>query len=287
MRGGAAMPLVGMTYDRVGGDYVAPVSDLSVKPAVRICFDPGTVPAHYARAIKTLAPVAYIMGQPVDSSEVKATPLSAYAKKFKTFLAAFPNLDIWEVGNELNGEWLGGKPYTSAVGVANPPVAKAYDAYREVHAAGGASALTLYYEPPQTVTPGYEMVTWAQKNFASLPDMATGLNYVLVSYYEVDNKNIRPTQAQWSTIFTQLHAIFPNAKLGFGEIGLNRPFDKQSKYTLAHVEGIMDYYYTLAPALPRGTQWAGGEFWWYAAEDFEPTTRPLYAYFRSIVGKTR
>jgi hypothetical protein len=282
-----ANPLVGMTYDRIAGDYVAPVKELGVKPAIRIAFNPGTSPSYYARGIARLSPIAYLMAEPVDSSEVKATSLHAYVSKFKTFLRAFPNIQIWEVGNELNGEWLGGKPYTKAVGLQNPVVAKAYYAWQAVSSASVPTALTLYYQPPQTVTHGYEMLPWARANFASLRDMAQSLSYVLVSYYEVDNDEIRPSPAQWSRLFSKLHAIFPNAQLGFGEVGLDCPFDARGKHcgspTLAKAKSVMRYYYTLKPSLPAGAHWAAGDFWWYAAEDFEPTNKPLYAYFKSLV----
>ncbi|MBV8147783.1 MAG: hypothetical protein JO092_01685 [Candidatus Eremiobacteraeota bacterium] len=283
-------PLVGMTYDHLGGDYTAPVTSLGVRPTIRIPFDPDTTPSDYAAGVRNLAPIAHLMAEPVDSSEVKATPLAAYRSKFATFLAAFQNFELWEVGNELNGEWLGGKAYTHAVGLSNPPVAKAYAAWKVVSAARKATVLTLYYEPPRTVTAGYAMIEWARRNFAALPDMANGLDYVFISYYETDNDDIRPTPAQWSQLFGELHVIFPNAQLGFGEVGLDCPLGKTGRHcghpTLAQAESIMRYYYRLVPHLPVGARWAAGDFWWYAAEDFEPTTKPLYVYFRQVVRTT-
>lgn len=276
-----------MTYDRLAGNYLAPVLSLGVKPTVRVVFDTGMRAAYYAAAMKKLLPVAYVMGEPVDSSAVKATPQAAYVGRFVAFERAFPNVTMWEVGNELNGEWLGGKPYTKAAGLANPPVAKAYAAWKAMRAAGAATALTLYYQPPQTVSRGYDMIPWVQNNFAALGDMADGLTYVFVSYYETDNRGIRPTVPQWSQLFTQLHAIFPNAELGFGEVGMDCPVGAPGRRcngeTLARAKSILRYYYTMTPTLPAGAQWALGGFWWYAAEDFEPTTKPLYGYFRNVV----
>jgi hypothetical protein len=281
------LPLIGMTYDRLTGNYLAPVLSLGVKPSVRVVFDTGMRAASYAAAMKKLLPVAYVMGEPVDSSVVKTTPPAAYVGRFVAFQRAFPKVAMWEVGNELNGEWLGGKPYTKAVGLANPPVAKAYAAWKAMRAAGAATALTLYYQPPQTVSRGYDMIPWAQNNFAALSDMADSLTYVFISYYETDNRGIRPTVQQWSQLFTQLHAIFPNAELGFGEVGMDCPVGshrlKCRRQTLALAESIVQYYYTMTPALPPGTQWALGGFWWYAAEDFEPTSKPLYGYFQNLV----
>ena len=214
-----------------------------------------------------------------DSSYAAATSLTTYEQITSNFLAAFPDLDLWEVGNELNGEWLGGTPYVgsgAATGLDNPVVAKAYAAWQLVAAAGKESALTLYYEPPETVTSGYDMVPWTEANFASLPDMASGLSKVLVSYYETDNDNIRPTLAEWTTLFQSLATIFPNASLGFGEVGMDKP---ATSATLSQAESIMTYYYTLRPGVPS---WWGGYFWWNAQEDLVPDTSPLFLLLASL-----
>jgi hypothetical protein len=254
-------------------------SAIGGKPWVRFVIDNGSSASvgNYTAAYNALSSYANIMWEICDSSYVQGTSQATYSQITSNFLAAFPGSALWEVGNELNGEWLGGKSYNSAVGLANPPVAKAYASWKLVHNAGKQSALTLYYEPSQTVTNGYDMVTWAQKNFASLPDMAQGLNKVLVSYYEVDNENVRPTLAQWSSIFQGLRSVFPNAALGFGEFGLSNP---ATSSTLAKAQSIMTYYYGLRPAV---FNWWGGGFWWYSGEDLVPDSKPLFSTLKLIV----
>ena len=272
----------GVTLDSVDGQssfgpVVTALSSLGVRPWVRLVIDNGSSAAvsNYTAAYNAISPVADIMWEICDSSYVQGTSLATYQQITSNFLAAFPNSGLWEVGNELNGEWLGGKPYSSAVGVNNPPVAKAYAAWKR--AAGKQTALTLYYEPSQTVTQGYDMVPWAQANFASLQDMAQGLNKVLISYYETDNNNVRPTLAQWTTIFQGLRAVFPNAGLGFGEFGLSNP---ATSSTLSKAQSIMSYYYGLRPAV---SNWWGGGFWWYGAEDLVPNSKPLFTLLKSLV----
>jgi hypothetical protein len=276
----------GVTLDNVNGasaaqlsPVVAMLSALPVRPWSRFVVDNGSSAAtsNYSAAVSAIAPVSSIMLEICDSWYVKGTSFSTYKQITSSFLAAFPNLDLWEVGNELNGEWLGGTPYTSATGLNNPVVAKAYNAWKLVAEAGKQSALTLYYEPSQTVTPGYAMVPWAQANFASLPDMASGLNKVLISYYETDNQNIRPTLAQWTILFQSLHAIFPKAALGFGEVGMANP---ATSSTLSRAKSIMSYYYALAPSV---SNWWGGFFWWYGQEDLVPDSQPLFALLKSLV----
>jgi hypothetical protein len=270
----------GVTIDdptNVSG-LVAALSELKAKPLARICFDAGGGPSDFTSAISAISPVAYIMGQPYDSSDVQKTSLATYTSTTSAYLTAFPNLTAWEIGNEVNGEWLGGAPSTgsgAATGMSNPVVAKIYGAWQLVRAAGKKTAMTLYYEPPQTVTDGYDMIPWAQANIPT--DMAAGLDYVLVSYYETDNQSIRPTLAQWTAIFQQLQAIFPNSYLGFGEVGMD---NLATSSTLAQAESIMQYYYSLTPQVQN---WIGGFFWWYFAEDCVPTSKPLFALLNSLI----
>ena len=105
--------------------------------------------------------------------------------------------------------------------------------------------------------------------------MRDGLTYVLLSYYEDDCGGIRPGAAWWTTYFAQLHALYPHALLGFGEIGMDEP---ATPTTTAGAESLIHDYYALPIALPY---YVGGYFWWYYAEDCVPTTRPLWAALRS------
>ena len=279
----------GVTFDNVSGastSQLAPAATMlqALNAAIggkswsRFVIDQGSDSAtsNYTAAYAALSPYTNVMWEICDSSYVKSTSLSQYSAITSNFLAKFPN-STFEVGNELNGEWLGGSSYNSAVGLANPVVAKAYASWKLVASAGKQSALTLYYEPSQTVTNGYDMVTWAQKNFASLPDMANGLNKVLISYYETDNANVRPTLAQWTMIFQGLRAVFPNAAFGFGELGIDNP---ATSSTLAKAQSIMSYYYSLKPSV---SNWCGGGFWWYSAEDLVPYSKPLFTLLQSLV----
>ena len=61
------------------------------------------------------------------------------------------------------------------------------------------------------------MFTWVDANIPAR--MKTGLDYLLVSYYEVDCGGYKP---DWQRVFSQLAAIFPNSKLGISEFGLVR-----------------------------------------------------------------
>ena len=94
--------------------------------------------------------------------------------------------------------------------------------------------------------------------------MRDGLDYVFLSYYEGDCKGIRPSAGTWTAYFQALHALYPHARLGFGEIGLDNPVT--SKTTRA-ATSMISYYYGLPIHLPY---YAGGYFWWYYSEDCLP-----------------
>ena len=48
-----------------------------------------------------------IMGEPVDSYYAKHYTRRQYLRQVQACVNAFPQIDAWEVGNEVNGSWLG------------------------------------------------------------------------------------------------------------------------------------------------------------------------------------
>ncbi|WP_354643256.1 hypothetical protein [Kitasatospora camelliae] len=256
-------PLYGVTVDDVSrvGDIVTSSKSLSRMPTTRIVFDENVPPSEYASAIKQIQPVSYLMGEILDSYYVKDYSPQAYHDRVADYLNAFGDqVDIWEVGNEVNGNWLGSYADVST---------KISDAYQQVEAAGKRSELTLYYDVGcGNGSSELDPLTFSKQYVPA--EMRAGLDYVTLSYYEGDCGNIRPTAATWTSYFQQLHELYPNAKLGFGEIGLADPVTSS---TQAKAESMLAYYYGLKIDLPY---YAGGVFWWNYAEDMLPTTKPLW-----------
>ena len=164
-------------------------------------------------------------------------------------------MDIWEIGNEVNGNWTG--PYETVA-------AKLSESYEVVHAAGGRTALTLYANAfgPEHCGDGESELTPVQfsERYVS-PTVAAGLDHVLLSYYPTQCGGRLPSNAEVKLQLEALHAIYPNAALGFGEVGLPRP---ASRKTQAEAETIMRWAYSLSPGLPY---YEGGYFWWYGYQD--------------------
>jgi hypothetical protein len=275
-RRASALPvsLRGITYDDlssrcgVSSDELTTVQALT-HPTVRVVFDP-IGPSCYESGMQALHHYAYTMGELADSSSIKRYSLEQIKARTKAYVKALADTtDLWEIGNEVNGEWLSNvkcPSYDECPAQAQDVISKVQAMYDIVNAHGLTTEMTLYYQVPKWVTPGYDMISWERTYVPA--SMHRGLRYVLVSYYEAGNYGARPSRAQWNKIFKQLAADFPNAMVGFGEIGMAAPITTGS---LADAQSIFSYYMSIAPPnLPRFTR-AG--FWWYSAEDLVPSTK--------------
>ena len=247
-------PLYGITLDALSPSSIDAVTDavraLPVKPAARVVVDADTKPADFIPLLSRLHDVAYIMLCPCDSEDMKRyKTVEAYTSRFADcvrYLA--PHVDIWEIGNEINGEgWLGGTHAFNA--------RKAYAAWAYLNGRGFATALTAYMFKPgdQSMT----MEAWLTTYVPA--DMKDAIDYVLISYYDEDNDG---EHDDWNAVFENLYTLFPHSFFGFGECGFASPhragnaFNKQAAA-----------YYLMAPYNDR---YVGGYFWWYWQEDCVP-----------------
>ena len=256
-------PIYGVTLDSIThcGDFISALAQLTHKPTTRIVFDPGMPPSYYKKAVDQVYAVSYIMGQPVDSNSFKQYSVVGYQKRFKHYLDELSDsVDIWEIGNEINGEWLG----------SNDKVTKkmkvAYDLVKVRHL---KTALTLYYNEGCAEKKQNEMFTWAKKSIPE--DMKKNLDYVFISFYPDDCKRVR---LNWQHVFGRLHQLFPNSKIGFGEIGT------KNRHRKAHM--IRDYYGFNSRI--KSPNYVGGYFWWYFCKDMVPATKPLWKVLNASIG---
>jgi hypothetical protein len=257
------MPVAG----RAGSSRAAKRTHLPRMPTTRIYFDVKEPARYYAAAVRELRPVSYLMGELLDSSDEIHISAAAYRARVRSYLGAFASeIDLSEIGNEVNGSWTGHYPVVSA---------KLTEAYRQVTAWHKRTALTLLLqrqvrrrgrraEPAGLLPP-----VRADRN----PDR---LDYVFLSYYEDDCNGIRPSAATWTAYFRDLHALYPHALLGFGEIGRNNPVTTQ---TMAAGRSLISYYYGLTIKL---RYYVGGYFWWYYGSGCLPyQAKPLWRALRA------
>jgi hypothetical protein len=245
-------PIYGVTIDSISNlsSTLNSLKSLSKKPTTRIVFD--SMPAtYYKSAVAQVKSVSNVMGQIADSFNVKNFTIQQYKDRTTEYMNTLGNtVDIWEIGNEINGEWLGNIPDV---------VAKMRGAYDIVKARGGKTALTLFYNEGCMKYPTEEMWSWAQKNVPA--DMKQNLDYVLISYYD---DNCSAGAPNWPQIYQRLGEMFPNAKIGFGEIGTTNT-NRKAEY--------VEKFYNLKIDHPR---YIGGYFWWYFLTDMVPSSKSLW-----------
>ena len=166
-------------------------------------------------------------------------------------------IDIWEIGNEVNGEWTGSRSKVAA---------KITAAYNYVKSSNHKTALTLSYNENCYGDEKNKMFAWSQ---AYIPGyMKEGLDYVFVSYYD---ENCQQESPDWETVFDSLHTIFPNSKLGIGECGTKNKNDK---------EVTMKKFYRMGV---QRQDFVGGYFWWYYKKDCVPYTKELWSVLNDAI----
>jgi hypothetical protein len=91
--------------------------------------------------------------------------------------------------------------------------AKLTEAYRQVTAWHGRTALTLY-DNTGCGDGASELSPLAFSRRYVPTAVRDGLDYVFLSYYEDGCNDIRPSAATWTAYFRDLHALYPHALVG-------------------------------------------------------------------------
>lgn len=230
-------------------EIAASLKDLKVKPTVRIVMSKEMTPGEYIEIFNKIHEVAYIMAQPVDSYEMNLyEDAESYRLRFsESYKYLGEYVDIWEIGNEVNGEeWIKQDSYLVAD--------KVMAAYEEISSKGKKTAITFYYENPEY---NHDMFEWISTYLPN--EIREGVDYSFISYYEDENDGYIP---EWEKVFKELEDFFPNSKFGIGECGnIAKNATDDSK-----IKMIKDYYSM------RGytKNYVGGYFWWNYVEDCIP-----------------
>lgn len=262
---------IGATTDDPNTNTAAQVEALAALPrriALRVVLDRGTPPADYVASVRKLAAVADVMALPLDSSEMARVDAAHAGQRARRYMEALQDAaPIWEVGNEVNGNWLGAGTVGKIEAMFD--VAKAH---------GKQTALTFYYENP--ATPGHAMLPWIDAHIPAGHRLRDGLDYVLVSYYEDQNGGHRLTQAEIDSIFSGLARRFPKAGVGFGEFGWGGriPSDPAVR---AELISRFQGYRSSEPAF------IGGGFYWHFRQTMSPMSKPDFELLRNAAARQR
>jgi hypothetical protein len=196
-----------------------------------------------------------------SNSRFDATDVSKYKGRIEKALMKFgSSIDVWEIGNEINGEWSGWmekenqnatqdwekagaeKRAKSRQWVYNQ-VKAAYDVLQP---ADKCMAITFYYNDnqngdhcwPQDLDDGskYEMLNWVTEHFTD-KEIRDHIKYVFISYYEntecrkLLSGNSDTDAARFSNILKQLSKTFEKADVGFGEFGPECEYEEGCFYS--------------------------------------------------------
>ncbi len=244
----------GVTLNDVTNVSISDVIDatdaMKNKPTVRIVMKPGLSASSYLSILKKLHGHAFIMLCPCDSSYLKHyKTTSQYLSRYKDCVRVLaPYVDIWEVGNEINGEgWtkLSSKKASHYM----------YSAWKYLYSLGFVTELTPYEFRPGDQS--IDMIPWLKKYVPK--QMKKHIGHVLISYYDDDNDGVHNS---WKSTFNQLKKLFPNSYIGFGECGFSTPHNYDEDF-----QSRVKSYYSLSPINDR---YEGGYFWWYWQEDCLP-----------------
>lgn len=238
---------------------------------IRIVFDPKPPSDYKDMVAYAKSKGLKILGQPVDSSYDKKYSYKQYVQRFKDYIAAFPDIDAWEVGNEINGNWL-----TSKI----PQKVDAVAAYCK--SLNKMTVLTFFYEINTGGPAKWSTFTWI--NDCYLPATSKNIDVVFLSLYEEQ----APLGISFDRVMTQLKAEFPNQKIGLGELGYwnkgQRAWWTLTKENPMH-DGILAVAEKYYPASFAYENSVGGCFWWNFIREFksEPRLQEFVSTFRNEI----
>lgn len=291
----ATEPWAGLTVDNPStyAKWPSLASELtSPKGWVRIVFDPTLDkgnPSYYASTVEAAEKAGLkIIGQPVDSAFANKYTRAEYLERFKAFVNAYPNIQAWEVGNEVNGCWV--DSLTNAEGGCKSTLVPANDriknkiadaaAYVREKRPSAKVVLTLYWQM------GGDAAKWSTFNWprAELSKATREkIDVVLLSQYVED----APMGMAFDQVMNELHTEFPSQKIGLGELDywstdtskVFWAFNRES--TLAGRHAVAANYYAEAAGYPFSIL---GGFWWYYVEEV-PGDAELQAAIKGVVEK--
>ena len=118
--------IYGLTLDDISDidETVDALKSFAKRTTTRVVFDEDKSASDYTNALNALKPYTDIMGELFDSEYIAHYSVEEYTRRVRRYLNAHGDkVKIWEIGNEVNGEWTG-----------NPNVVaqKTINAYKEV-----------------------------------------------------------------------------------------------------------------------------------------------------------
>jgi hypothetical protein len=262
-------PAWGVTFDRLNGASAGIASMrrmLRGDPGdgwVRIVFDRGRPASRYRDVVvRTHEAGLHVLGQFLDSSDLAAVGPRAWRERVADYVTTLPLVDEWEVGNEVNGRWLG-------TGVLDKI---SYAATYVKHHSRARTLLTLYWQLGEDDA-AHSLFTWADRHLD--PTVLGRIDDVGISVYPGQH----PLGAAFDRVFRTLHQRFPAqrvlvSELGYGSAELSpfwwwgSPTDPGAGRTAVaslYTRAVLGYPYS-----------GGGAYWWYYLTE-APVRSPVWS----------
>jgi hypothetical protein len=277
-------PEWGFTFDDIsrGISTLRSVADLTAPSAgdawIRIVFNLSESPGYYANEIANAHALGlHVVGQILDSSDMRYVSGAAWQSRVQAYVASLPSVDEWEVGNEVNGNWLG----SDVVGKIS--YAAAY-IKQHTHA---RTLLTLYWQLGEDAASD-SMFTWAAANLSS--SVMTNIDDLGISLYpEAD-----PMGSAFDRVMNTLHAQFPAQRLLVTELDYGSPDLQKTWWWASPTDltgpariAVAKLYQSAVLSYPYS---GGGTFWWYYVEEAQegnPLWNALASLHQAVAGGAR
>jgi len=250
----------GVTFDNISGgaDALQTVAQLYGRDGwVRIVFDRSQPASAYVDEIAAAhAAGLRVVGELLDSLYMASISDAGWQQRVASYVSTLPDVDEWEVGNEVNGNWLG-----------NGVAAKiAYAANFVKQHTRARTLLTLYWQLGEDDA-AHSMFTWAAAN---LGPAAASIDDIGISLYPENN----PMGSSFDRVMRTLHAQFPGQRLMITELGYwSRDlghtwwWGSQSDPYGAGRLAVAGLYQSAVFGFPYS---GGGTFWWYYLQEMTP-----------------
>jgi hypothetical protein len=205
-------PQVGVTFEDIK-HYQAEIDNLWDQAGdygvIRFVFSNHKNPSYWTDAVNYAHKKGLkILGQPVDSSADAALSKSQYVALFKAFVNAFAaQVDYWEVGNEVSGEWLSQD--------IDQRIAEC--ASWAKHSKGVMTELCVFWQIStydHRAAPGHDLFTWISSKLPKA--VRDDMDIVTLSVYP----EMAPFGGYAMDLAMQrLREEFPTQRLALGELG--------------------------------------------------------------------
>ena len=245
----------GVTFDRLAGDDAfASVSGLFGRDGwVRLVVDRDVPPSAYRAAVERAHRAGLrVTCELVDSSEMASMSEGRFRARVETFVRELPDVDAWEVGNEVN---------LRGLGTDGADRVKFAAAHVKAHTSA-RTLLTLAWQAGEDDA-RYSTFGWLDAH----PDALADIDDVGLSIYPDQN----PLGAAFGRVMTTLHRRLPGKRILVTELGYATPdgepiwwWGSRRDPRGAARRAVARFYQSAVMAFPFS---GGGAYWWYFLDE--------------------